>query len=206
MRYSSHYIVPNNPFLFDDLCTASLLHIFAKFFADINSVYEFGCGTGRYLFRLSEIYPDKKIIGLDWARRAVEILKLMQSSGKQIEGYRFNMLEPLSEFESVKGAAFYTVGSMEQLGSRFEPFLDFILKSKPKIVVHHEPVSELYDQNNLVDYVGYLYHRHRGYLWGYLTKLRELEDQHLVKIHFAKKLGYGDRFNDGSSLIIWEPL
>lgn len=206
MRYKCEYIVPSNPLLFDDLCTATLLYIFHTYFLNTENIYEYGCGTGRYIYRLSQIYPEKHLVGLDWASASQEILKLMkQQSGSNIEGMKFNMLSPPSNFKMDRNSAMYTVGAMEQLGDRHAAFLDFILEQKPKVVVHHEPVEELYNKDNLSDYSAYLYHKHRGYLDGYLDRLKELEAEGKAKIIFAKKLGYGDKFNDGSSLVIWEP-
>ena len=33
--------------------------VFLKFFKNINSIYEFGCGTGHNLIRLAKIFPKK---------------------------------------------------------------------------------------------------------------------------------------------------
>lgn len=204
IRWNGSYIKPQNLFLFDDLCTTALTFVFENYFAEAKDIYEFGCGTGRYIYRLSKLFSDKHLVGLDWANASTEILKLMrEQSASNIEGHRFNMLQPDQELTLKPGAYVYSVGSMEQLGNRFGPFLDYLLKNKPKLVVHCEPILENYADDNLFDYVAIRYHKHRNYLDGYLPALKSLEREGKIIIHKSKRMGFGDPFNEGSSLILW---
>lgn len=206
MRMSGKFIVPENPFLFDDLCTSTLNALFAKYFKEAECVYEFGCGTGRYLYMLGNLMSKKKLIGLDWTKASGEILKVIaEQTGLPIEGARFDMLNPGRDRAVVPGSAIYTVGAMEQIGTRHAPFLSFLIESRPSIVVHHEPILELYRDPTLFDYIAALYHRKRNYLNGYLPALQDLERERKVEILDVRRGGYGDPFNEGSSIIVWRP-
>lgn len=207
MRFAGKFIVPENPFLFDDLCTATLNSLFARYFTDAAAVYEFGCGTGRYLYMLGNLLPRRKLVGLDWTKASGEILKVIaEQTGLPIEGARFDMLNPGDSVKVDPGSAIYTVGAMEQIGTRFQAFLTYLLESRPAIVVHHEPILELYGEPTLYDYLAAFYHRKRNYLNGYLPALQGLERERKIEILEVRRGGYGDPFNEGSSIIVWRPL
>ena len=82
--------------------------------------------------------------------------------------------------------------------------LQYLLKNKPKLVVHLEPTIELYDENNLIDYLAIIFHRKRGYTQGYLTLLQELELKGVLEIIKVKRLEFGSTFMEGFTYIIWK--
>lgn len=205
IRFRGKYIVPTNPYLFDDLCTVSLNYLFHRYLAQSDSVYEFGCGTGRYLFMLGGIYPQKNLIGLDWTEASQGILDLVaQQTGLSIVGQRFDMFDP-KDLTLAPNSAVLTVGALEQLGDRHGPLLQYFLANRPGLVIHHEPILEMYREDSLFDYLAILYHKRRNYLNGYLTELRNLAGQGKVEIIFERCQAYGDLFNDGSGIVIWRP-
>ena len=99
-----------------------------------------------------------------------------------------------------------TVAALEQTGTRYERFLRYLIKQKPKIVIHIEPIPELLDPDNLIDYLSIKYMEKRKYLSGYLTHLKELEKQGKIKILEARRSGIGSQYIDGYSIIAWRPL
>ncbi len=207
MRLQGRFVHPSNPYLFDDLCTVVLGWLFKQYFKDADTVCEFGCGTGRYLYLLGTMMPGRNLIGLDWTHSSGEILKLIsQKTEVKMQGHQFDMLAPSAELKLPQNAAVLTVGAMEQIGDRFGPFLSFLLESRPSIVVHHEPIVELYGQDTLFDYLAVTYHRRRKYLEGYLPALRELAKQNKIELIKEQRGGYGDPFNEGSSIIVWRPI
>ena len=206
MRYDGAYVVPANPFLPDDLLSLHAILSFTTWLGEAPAVYEFGCGTGRYLFRLSELFPDKRLIGADWTEASFRILNLMAEGGRQIAGARFDMLNPDFTLRLEPRSAVVTVGALEQLGTQFDNFLGFILENKPSMVLHHEPVLEFYDDQNLFDYLAVLYHRKRGYLSGYWPALKDLERAGRVQILDNRRLFSGDPYHESSSFIAWRPL
>ena len=100
----------------------------------------------------------------------------------------------------------FTSGVIEQIASKFDKFVDFLLEKKPKMVVHIEPTYEVYDQDNLFDYLAAKFHKKRGYTRGYLTKLKKLEAEGKIEILKVKRLNFGSMFFEGYTSIIWRPL
>ena len=94
---------------------------------------------------------------------------------------------------------------IEQLASNFEAFLQFLLKHSPALCVHVEPTIELYDENNLVDYLAMKFHRKRGYTENYLTRLRELEAKNKIGILKVKRPFFGSLYMEGYSYMVWRP-
>ncbi|MCX5667168.1 MAG: hypothetical protein NTY34_02515, partial [Candidatus Omnitrophica bacterium] len=91
-----------------------------------------------------------------------------------------------------------------QLGSRHEKLLSFIMKAKPQIVLHYEPILEFYDQDNLLDYLAYMYSRKRNYLTGFWSALGKLEKEGRAKIMTACRPFIGGVIHE-ASLIVWRP-
>ena len=167
MRYLGDLIVPEVTYLGDELFSIILTYSFEKYLGGVDHIYEFGCGTGRYLWMLAHLFSEKVLIGLDWTKASLKILALMRQKGLPIEGSQFDMLNPDAGVKIRPNSAVITMSALEQLGNRFEPFLSYLLDSRPELVLHHEPIEEFYDGNKLLDYLAIAYHRRRGYLSGY---------------------------------------
>ncbi len=205
IRFKSDYVRPQDPHMCDELLWLTVNWSFTQYFKDAPAVYEFGCGTGRYVYDLAQLFPQKILWGTDWTASSVQLLELMAASGLKVSGTRFDMMKPDSSFKLATGAGVLTVGALEQIGANFEPFLHYILEQKPAVVVHHEPIEDFYGDATLVDYLGLIYHRRRGYLHGYLGALRELESQGKIKILEALRVPFGDPFHESCSRIVWQP-
>jgi hypothetical protein len=103
-------------------------------------------------------------------------------------------------------SGFITVAALEQIGDKFDPFLEFIFAKKPSLCVHFEPIDEVLDQDNLLDRLSTLYFRKRNYLQGFLPRLRELEREGKLKILTEQRTYSGSFFIEGHSLIVWYPI
>ena len=99
----------------------------------------------------------------------------------------------------------FTSSSLEQTGNDYKNFVNVIIKNKPEICVHIEPVDELLDPKKLPDYLSIQYFNKRKYLNGFLNYLRELESKGKIKIIEAKRTNSGSLFVDGHSLVVWRP-
>lgn len=173
-----------------------------------DKICEFGCGTGYHLARLSERVSDKKIVGLDWSKSSQEIIKQISKNNKSsntIEGYNFDYFKPDYNFE-IEKSLIYTIASLEQIGSKHEHFIKYILNKKPALCIHMEPISEVFNENNLLDYLNIKYFEKRNYLKGFLTKIRSLEKEGRAKILEERRLNYGSEFIEGHTLITWKPI
>ena len=181
--------------------------VFKKYLADVKSIYEFGCGPGYHLAYLAQMYPDKNLFGLDWARSSQEILKLLAAHfGWKITGKKFDFFQPDHDVVLAENSGVFTFGALEQIGGRHEKFIEFLLERKPAICVNVECLHELYETDKLLSFLALQYHTKRNYLSGYLTALQKLEKQkrlEIIKVHHQK---FGNLFDDPFSFVIWKPL
>ena len=203
MRLTGGYVMPASPDFETSLVTVQRCYLFRKYFADAREVYEFGCGTGLNLVALAGLFPAKKLQGLDWSKTAIEIVnKIAETKRLNISGRLFDMFAPDYSLDVPPGSAAFTIGALEQLGTDFEPFLRFLLDKKFAVCVNIETIYELYDQDRLFDYVAAKYLEKRGYLRGYLTRVRSLESEGKIDIIKTKR-GFGSLYHDGYSFIVW---
>lgn len=181
--------------------------LFDKYFKNYKDIYEFGCGTGHNLIRLRSFNPKANLCGLDWAQSSQAVIRkyALINNDKKLFARKFDYFKPDFDFRLKEGSGIYTVASLEQLGSQHRPFVDYLLKNKPKICVHVEPVEELLDSRNLMDYLSICYFKKRKYLCGFLTYLKDLESKGKIKILKAKRNYIGSFFIEGYSVIVWAP-
>lgn len=179
-----------------------------EFLSDCSNIYEFGAGTGHNLLRFRKRNDSATLWGLDWARSSQNIIQRIaeRREDSNIRAQFFDYFNPDETFPLADSCAVVTVASLEQIGTRFEPFLTYLMKKNPRLVVHVEPIGELLDPNNLMDYLSLEYFKKRNYLSGYLTRLHELEASKKIKIIAAQRSYMGSFFIDGYSIIVWKPI
>ena len=206
IRFNQNYIIPTNPNFELDYFSVFRLWLFKKYLKGFDLIYEFGCGTGFNLTMLAQLYPGKKLHGLDFATSSVDLVnKIGEVYGWKMTGHFFDMISPDENFKIGDNSAIFTIGAVEQLASNYEAFLQFLLKNSPALCIHIEPTIELYDESNLIDYLAIKFHRKRGYTENYLTRLRKLEDQNEIEILKVKRLFFGSLFMEGYTYVIWKP-
>ena len=185
-RFERRFVRPESARYELDFLNVFRLWLFQEFFGEAESVYEFGCGSGHNLAALAQVHPNKSLIGLDWAAPVQEIARLLRERRDwPINGRFFDLFDPDSEMGLESNSVAFTMGALEQIGTSFEPFLRFLLERKPALCVNVEPLIELYDERYLLDCLGAWYCRRRGYLSGYLARLRQLEKAGAVEIGAA---------------------
>ena len=182
--------------------------LFDKYMRNAETVYEFGCGTGHNLFRVRNVNPKAKIWGLDWATSSQKIIRRLARNGvdSNLFAHRFNFFDPDNSFNLENNSIVYTSASIEQTGTQYKRFVEYLLRQRPALCIHIEPIAELLDKNNLLDYLSIQYFKKRKYLSGYLDHLRQLEKQGQIKIHRAQRTYIGSLFIEGYSVIVWSPL
>ena len=207
IRLNSDYVKPNNPKFELDFFAVLRLWLYDRYFADADQVYEFGCGSGYNLVALAERYPQIQLSGLDWAESAVELVnRIGKTHDLRLKGRRFDFFNPDLSVTFGPRSVAVTMAALEQVGSRYGNFLEFILQNKPSLVVNLEPLYELYNPTNMVDYLAMRYHKKRGYLDGYLTCLRKLEIEKRIEIIHMHRPNFGSLFHEGYSLVVWRPF
>jgi hypothetical protein len=205
MRLFGEYVRPRDPRFEASFVEVIQAFVALRYLTTASAIYEFGCGPGHNLVAFSRWLPGKPLFGMDWAEPSQHILSAAAKHlGIDIVGRRFDMFAPDRSLALAPGAAVVTIGAMEQLGDRFEALLDFFRAAKPRICVHLEPIHELYDTETLFDLLGALYAERRGYLRGYLPRLRELERRGEIEVLHVKR-HLGSLFHDGWGSIVWRP-
>lgn len=206
IRLLGDWVMPSDPkfeFNFYSILTDWLFRTYLK---EVDAIYEFGCGPGHNLVKLAELYPDKYLHGLEWVRAPKEIIHLLAKRyGYKMWGHFFDMFSPDDSLVVPPTSAFLAINSLEQLGANFEAFLQFTLRKKPAIFVQIDTFSELYDEDNLSDYLALLHNKRRKYLEGYLTRLYELEASGYLNVIKVQKVACGGLYHDGFSYVVWRP-
>jgi cyclopropane fatty-acyl-phospholipid synthase-like methyltransferase len=207
IRYNQDYIKSANQNFELDYLTVFRTWLFQKYFQEVESVYEFGCGTGFNMVALAEIYPQKALYGLDFVKSSCDLVNRIAEAYKlNLKGRVFDMINPDENFKIANNSAVFTIGAIEQLASKFEAFLQYLLKQSPKLCVHVEPTIELYDESNLVDYLAIRFQGKRGYTHNFLPRLKELEKEKKIEILKIKRLYFGSLYMEGYNLMIWRPV
>jgi len=205
MRYKRQFICTEDPYFewyYLQLYTQCLFQMFLKPF---EYVYEFGCGTGHNLLSLSRLFPDKSCTGFDFVASSCALVNLVAGTfGCNITGELFDMAAPDGNRVLEPNSAVFTIGAIEQLGGNIEPILQYLLSQPISRCIHIEPIYEIYDKDNLADYLAMQFHRKRGYTQGLLPRLRELEAWGDIEILKVKRSAFGNLFMEGYTCIIWE--
>jgi len=206
LRYQQRFIRAHNAAFELNFYTAVRRILFHRYLRDFQTIIEFGCGTGTSLLMLAEMYPDTLLVGCDWATSSQGILAgLATQIRRHIVGMNFDMFAPHEEVPFSDNCAVITLHAMEQLGPHYGRFLDYLLRKKPRLCLHLEPIEELYDDDHLLDHLAKQYHQRRGYLAGFLTHLRRLEGQGEVSLLDVRRLYFGSFFHEAYSVVVWAP-
>ena len=174
----------------------------------VDSIMEFGCGPAYHLLRARRLNPTAKLIGLDWAESSQDIIQEIVKLGIEtnITGHNFDFYNPDYSLEMPPNSGVLTVAALEQVGDRFKPFVWWLIRKHPTVCVNLEPIDELMDESNVIDRLSLQYCRKRNYLKGFLTFLRQLEKEKIIKIHTAQRTWEGSYFIEGHSLVVWSPV
>ena len=206
-RWKQQFVKPASPRYEYNMLASIQDWLFDRYLKDVSSVYEFGCGTGHNLVRAREANPHAVLYGLDWAASSQEIIALFSEGkrDKKMRGIKFDMFHPDRTVSLDPESGIYTIAALEQIGDGFMDFVSYCREQRPSICIHVEPIGELLDPKNLVDYLSLRYFEKRNYLKGYLHYLRSLENEGKITIHRAQRSYIGSLFIEGYSIIVWSP-
>ena len=203
-RLFQNYIKPIDKNFELNFYTIFRHYIFQTYFKPYRNIFEFGCGSGYNLVIMNRLFPDKYINGLDWSENSVKIANSLGIClNANIEGKLFDYYEPDYNLYVPSDSLFITLNSLEQLGNNYEPFLDFILEKKPALCINAEPILEMYNEDNLIDYLAIRYHKARNYLSGYYSALMHLESEGRIRIIKKQRVAIGNLYHEGYSFIVW---
>jgi len=181
--------------------------LFRKYFGKIDTLYEFGAGTGFNLVHAGSIRPELKLVGTDFVQSPVDLINRVGNDLKiNLSAQVFDMLEPhKSKLQLDLNSGVLTFGSLEQLGSKLSNMIEYLIKEKPIVCVHIEPMIEMYDISNLPDYLASWFQSKRGYSSGLIGLLEDLSLQDKLEILDVQRLNFGSLMMEGYNLIAWRP-
>lgn len=169
--------------------------------ADCPQIAEFGCGTSFNLVALAKRFKHTLMHGYDFSPAAVELAELIRKElNLNVYGHLFDMMNPPEDRALQGGFGVFTFGAVEQLASKFQPFIEYLIAQSPRIVIHIEPTIELYDPANEVDALAIRFHVKRGYSVGLLPYL-----QSRVNVLDVQRTYFGSLMHEGYSVIVWKP-
>ena len=213
-RFYGDYSLTGSELVVYDLWQELRNHVFQMYLKNTPEVHEYGCGSGLNLLTLARQFPGKKLVGYDVSPAAITTVKLIAErhpeinlQGEQysfIDGFPSNDTKPRLAIP-FKNHAVLTCGALEQVGNRWQSFLNLVMWQQPSICVHVEPLLELYDETLLFDWLAARYHRGRGYLEGFLPAIRQLEKDGRAEIITCDRTYFGNVHNEGFSILVWKP-
>ena len=174
--------------------------------AGYDHIYEFGSGSGFNVAELARLFPKASIHGLDWASPSVEIVEqLRKVKGLNVKGHAFDFFHPDFSLSFPLNSAVITLGALEQTGTNWGAFLNFLLEKRPRACFHVEPIYEWYDKSNLIDYTASKAHESRNFWRGFPQQLDILEKEGKVRINKRKRVFFGSITIEAYSQLFWEP-
>lgn len=207
-RLFGRYIRPLNPDFEYDVGLALRRIIFDEFAKDHASIVEFGCGTGINVLLLTERFPSAHLVGTDWAPVCKDILSEMaRQRSRPISGEVFNMLTAHGwDGQAIdRGTMCLTVHAMEQLGTAWQAFADFLIERRPGLCLHIEPIFELYDDASPFDARAQKYHEKRGYLRGFHPYVLNLCREGKGDLVASRRVAFGGLYHEAYSILAWRP-
>lgn len=181
--------------------------LLSRYLPSARHVMEFGCGSGFNLAAAGRLFPSLPLVGLDWSPSAVALVNgIGERHGLDLHGRHFDFFAPDPALDLPAGTVAMTFAALEQTGGRFDIFARWLLEKGPALVVSMEPIADFYDSGLLFDHLALRYHRHRGYLDGYLGWVREQAAAGKAELIDARRLGFGSLYHEAYSLVVWRPV
>lgn len=208
IRWRQKWILPKEKEMEYNLLCLILEYLIDQYISENDSVYEFGCGTGHNLLRIRKVFKKTYLHGLDWATSSQSIIRKISEETQDtlLEASNFDYFEPNKGLKLHNEAVVLTVASLEQTGSHFKDFIDYLIDQKPRLVIHIEPLWEPLDPSNLLDNLSIRYFKKRNYLDGLVCYLQEKQENNKVEIIDTKRSFVGSFFIDGYSILVWKPI
>lgn len=207
LRLRQQFVVSDDPDFETKWYEIFRLWVFKTYLGEVDNIYEFGCGSGFNIATLAALYPDKKIHGLDWVEASKKIVDEMRRvHGSNTFGHVFDFFHPDRNLKIADNSAVVTIGALEQTGTNYGEFLQYLMDSAPTLIVHVEPIVEWYDPSVPVDEAAIRFHKKRQYWEGYPDRLYDLEKNGQIEILNKKRTFFGSLYIEGWSQLIWRPV
>lgn len=206
-RLKGHWVKSRNPRFEYELGNILKQCLYEMYASDVEDIYEFGCGTGYNLVQMGRMFPQKHLHGFDLTESAISILSVLREKmGVDVTGQTFDFTKSECSVQLQPNSLVFTSAALEQIGDRCRLFVDFLLEKDFKRCVHLEPIVELYDENDLLDYLAKTFHQKRHYLSGLLPYLQELEAVGKIVIDKVQRTHFGNFNHEGYTVLVWHKV
>ena len=207
IRWKQKFIKPKSALMESGLLSLLIQSLVEKYSSEMNNLYEFGCGTGNNLVKIREFNNNLELYGLDWVESSQKIINLIaqETRDNKLHSAKFDYFNPDETFSIKEDSVVLTVASLEQTGTEFTKFIEYLLNQKPKIVIHIEPMWEPLDKNNNLDSLSIKYFNKRNYLNGLYLHIEKLSKEGRLEIDRYFRSFVGSFFVDGYSVVVWKP-
>lgn len=205
VRIYNDYAISSNPLIeltFYSLYIDLVYHYYLNT-SLVDTVYEFGCGSGHNLVSLAQLYPHLRIVGLDWSQPAVDIANELTRSYPNVSGRRFDFFHPDDDLEITPSTAILTIGALEQTDGKYPTFIDWLVSRDPLLCIHIEPQPDWYNDETLLGYLGLRFLQVRHYWSGFPQYMDRKNEDNELDILERKKVPFGSLFVEGYNRFVW---
>jgi hypothetical protein len=208
IRWKQQFIKPESALMESGLLALLIQSMVETYSNELKNLYEFGCGTGNNLVKIREFNKNLELYGLDWVESSQKIVDLIakETEDNKLHSAKFDYFNPDETFKIKEDSIVLTVASLEQTGTQFTHFIEYLILQKPKVVIHIEPLWEPLDKTNKLDSLSITYFNKRNYLNGLYLHIEKLNKQGRIEIDRYFRSFVGSFFVDGYSVLIWRPV
>lgn len=190
-----------------DYINEKISDILSIYMTSDDTLVELGSGWGKNLFYFLEKKLCRKVVGGEYSKEGLAAADFISRKfGLPAEFFHFDYYNPQSPLmQKLVNSVVFTRNSVEQVSCVPEETILALIKSRPKTVIHFEPVYEYTNKDTLLHYLWRRYTHINDYNRNLLTVLRKFESCGRISIIDEKIHSMGlNAFNPGS-FIIWEP-
>lgn len=163
--------------MFWDYIYKTISQYIEPYISENKTIVELGAGWGRNLFRFFSDGIADRIVGAEFTQEGVTAGRKIAEKYK-VPGafYHFDYNNPNKEIlPELKDAVVFTHNSIEQIPRLKSAFIEFLIKAKPAVVIHFEPVYEYRTENTLLHLLWKRYTELNDYNRNLLTVLKEMK-------------------------------
>ena len=190
-----------------ELVNKKIVEVSNNHMTSSDTIVELGSGWGRNLFYFLLKKLCHRVIGGEYTKEGRLVSEFISEKFKlPAEFFHFDYYNPHEQFmQKLAGTVVFTHNSVEQIRHIPEETIQSLIESKPRVVIHFEPVYEYCDKNTLLHYLWKRYTLMNDYNRNLLTVLKKFESSGKLRIIDEKVHTIGlNAFNPGS-FIVWEP-
>ena len=196
-----------NSVLLWDYFYAKIHAVLNQYLDKTDTLVELGSGWGRNLLYALDQGWCSKALGGEYTKEGQQLCnQIGKNFNLPIKSLPFDYYNPSSDFlKQLEGTVVFTHNSIEQIGIMPEETILALIASKPKAVIHAEPIYEYRDKKTMLHFMWKRYTEVNDYNKNLLTILRKLEIQGKLRITNEQVHAFGlNAFNPGS-FIAWQP-